>query len=110
MNFGLFATPERNVVFCLNDFDETLPGPWEWDLKRLVASFSLAGRDRGCDTDERQGIVLAVAREYRETMRRLAQMGNLESWYQELDADAIASRWATAVGSKQRKAFERSVA
>jgi uncharacterized protein (DUF2252 family) len=109
-NFGAFASPERRLVFDLNDFDETLPGPWEWDLKRLVASFSLAGRDRGCSDPERRGIVLAAAREYRETMRRLAQMGNLESWYQELDADAIAARWATAVGGKQRKAFERSVA
>ncbi len=109
-NFGAFASPERRLVFDLNDFDETLPGPWEWDAKRLVASFSLAGRDRGCKGSERRDIVLAVAREYRETMRRLARMGNLESWYQELDADAIATRWATAVGGKQRRAFERSVA
>jgi uncharacterized protein (DUF2252 family) len=109
-NFGAFASPERRLVFDLNDFDETLPGPWEWDVKRLVASFSLAGRDRGCSDDERRRIVLSAAREYRETMRRLARMGNLESWYQELDADAIAARWATAVGGRQRKTFERSVA
>jgi uncharacterized protein (DUF2252 family) len=109
-NFGAFASPERRLVFDLNDFDETLPGPWEWDLMRLVASFSLAGRDRGCGSGERRSIVLAAAREYRETMRRLATMGNLESWYQQLDADAIAARWATAVGGKQRKAFARNVA
>jgi uncharacterized protein (DUF2252 family) len=109
-NFGGFASPERRLVFDLNDFDETLPGPWEWDLKRLVASFSLAGRDRGCSDSERRGIVLAAAREYRETMRRLAQMGNLESWYQELDADAIAARWVSVVGSKQRRRFEKGVA
>ncbi|HSR94283.1 MAG TPA: DUF2252 domain-containing protein [Solirubrobacterales bacterium] len=109
-NFGAFASPERRLVFDLNDFDETLPGPWEWDLKRLVASFSLAGRDRGCGGGECRGIVLAAAREYRETMRRLARMGNLESWYQQLDADAIAAGWASAVGGKQRKAFERNVA
>ncbi len=109
-NFGAFASPERRLVFDLNDFDETLPGPWEWDVKRLVASFSLAGRDRGCKGAERQDVVLAAAREYRETMRRLARMGNLESWYQQLDADAIAARWATAVGGKQRKAFARNVA
>jgi uncharacterized protein (DUF2252 family) len=109
-NFGAFASPERRLVFDLNDFDETLPGPWEWDVKRLVASFSLAGRDRGCGDGQRRRIVLAAAREYRETMRRLAQMGNLESWYQQLDADAIAARWAAAVGDKQRKAFERNVA
>ena len=109
-NFGAFASPERRLVFDLNDFDETLPGPWEWDMKRLVASFSLAGRDRGCDERERRSIVGAAAREYRETMRRLAQMGNLESWYQQLDAETIAARWAEVVGGKQRKAFERGVA
>jgi uncharacterized protein (DUF2252 family) len=109
-NFGGFASPERRLVFDLNDFDETLPGPWEWDLKRLVASFSLAGRDRGCGDPERRRIVLAAAREYRETMRRLATMGNLESWYQELDADAIAARWVSVVGDKQRRRFEKGVA
>ena len=62
-NFGAFASPERRLVFDLNDFDETLPGPWEWDLKRLVASFSLAGRDRGCDAKELRRILLAAARE-----------------------------------------------
>jgi uncharacterized protein (DUF2252 family) len=109
-NFGAFASPERRLVFDLNDFDETLPGPWEWDVKRLAASFSLAGRDRGCDERQRRGIVAAAAREYRETMRRLAQMGNLESWYQQLDAETIADRWAGVVGGKQRKMFERNVA
>jgi uncharacterized protein (DUF2252 family) len=109
-NFGAFASPERRLVFDLNDFDETLPGPWEWDLKRLVASFALAGRDRGCGRRTRRGIVLAAAREYRETMRRLARMGNLESWYQQLDADSIATRWAASVGGRQRKAFQRNVA
>jgi uncharacterized protein (DUF2252 family) len=109
-NFGGFASPERRLVFDLNDFDETLPGPWEWDLKRLAASFSLAGRERGCGGGERRRIVLAAAREYRETMRRLATMGNLASWYQQLDAEAIAARWADAVGGRQRKAFKRNVA
>ncbi len=109
-NFGAFASPERRLVFDLNDFDETLPGPWEWDAKRLVASFSLAGRERGCSDEERCAIVLAAAREYRETMRRLGQMGNLEAWYQQLDVDSIAARWADAVGGKRRKTFERGVA
>ncbi len=109
-NFGAFASPERRLVFDLNDFDETLPGPWEWDVKRLAASFSLAARDRDCDEGECRRIVLAAARQYRETMRQLARMGNLESWYQQLDADAIAARWADAVGGKRRKAFERGVA
>jgi len=94
-NFGGFASPERRLVFDLNDFDETLPGPWEWDAKRLVASFSLAARERGCSDRERQRIVESAAREYRETMRRLAAMGNLESWYQQLDMASIAARWTT---------------
>ncbi len=109
-NFGAFASPERRLVFDLNDFDETLPGPWEWDVMRLVASFSLAGRDRGCSDSERRSIVLAAGREYRETMRRLARMSNLKSWYQQLDAESIAAGWVNAVGDKQRKAFERNVA
>jgi uncharacterized protein (DUF2252 family) len=109
-NFGAFASPERRLVFDLNDFDETLPGPWEWDVKRLVASFSLAGRDRGCSGKQQRDIVLAAAREYRETMRRLSRMGDLESWHQQLDADAIKARWVEVVGDKQRRAFERDVA
>ena len=109
-NFGVFASPERRLVFDLNDFDETLPGPWEWDVKRLAASFSLAGREIGCDTKQRRRTVEAAAREYRETMRRLARMGNLESWYQQLDADSIAARWAQVVGKKQRRGFERGAA
>ncbi len=109
-NFGGFASPERRLVFDLNDFDETLPGPWEWDVKRLAASFALAGRDRGCSGGERQRIVCAAASEYRQTMRRLAGMGNLESWYQQLDAESIAARWVAVVGEKQRRRFERGVA
>ncbi len=109
-NFGGFASPERRLVFDLNDFDETLPGPWEWDVKRLAASFTLAGRDRGCDLGECRSVVRAAARSYRETMRALARMGNLESWYLQLDSDTIAARWAVVVGGKQRKAFARNIA
>ncbi len=109
-NFGGFASPERRLVFDLNDFDETLPGPWEWDVKRLVASFTLAARERGCSTGEAGWIVAAAAREYRVTMRRLAAMGNLESWYQQLDAESIGSRWGPEAGARQRRRFERGVA
>jgi uncharacterized protein (DUF2252 family) len=109
-NLGAFASPERRLVFDLNDFDETLPGPWEWDVKRLAASFSLAGRDRGLEPPERREVVRTAAREYRVTMRRLAELGNLESWYQQLDADSIERRWAAAAGGKQRRTFERTVA
>jgi uncharacterized protein (DUF2252 family) len=109
-NFGAFASPERRLVFDLNDFDETLPGPWEWDVKRLVASFSLAGRERGLGGKQRRRVVRAAAAEYRETMRGLARMGNLEAWYQRLDTEAIAARWGAVAGERQRRSFERSVA
>jgi uncharacterized protein (DUF2252 family) len=109
-NFGAYASPERRLVFDVNDFDETLPGPWEWDVKRLAASFSLAAREAGCGGKRRRRIVRAAAGEYRETMRRLAAMGNLESWYRQLDTGEIAARWGAAVGGSQRRRFERSVA
>ena len=67
-NFGGFASPERSFVFDLNDFDETLPGPFEWDVKRLAASFEVAGRNRGFDAKQRRNVVMTVVRTYRETM------------------------------------------
>ena len=70
-NFGAFAAPDRRLVFSINDFDETLPGPFEWDVKRLVASFAVAGRDRGFDAKQRQSINRAVTRSYREAMQEL---------------------------------------
>jgi uncharacterized protein (DUF2252 family) len=109
-NFGGFASPERRLLFDLNDFDETLPGPWEWDVKRLAASFAVAGRERGFAAGERRRTVRAMAAEYRRSMRGLAAMGNLDVWYQRLDAEAIAERWAAAVSGEQVKAFERNVA
>ena len=69
-NFGVFAAPDRRLVFSINDFDETLPGPFEWDVKRLVTSFEVAGRDRGFDTKQRRTANLAVLQAYREAMRR----------------------------------------
>src|SRR6476619_1486000 len=83
-NVGGFASPERQLVFDLNDFDETLPGPFEWDVKRLAASFEIAGRDRNFTTAERKKAVLTAVRSYRETMRKLAEAGNLEVWYASL--------------------------
>jgi uncharacterized protein (DUF2252 family) len=80
-NFGLFGTPERNMFFDINDFDETLPGPWEWDVKRLSASFEIDGRARGFAPADRRAIVLAGVREYRNHMRRAAGMGALDAWY-----------------------------
>ena len=80
-NFGAFAAPDRRLVFDLNDFDETLPGPFEWDLKRLVASFSVAGRDLHFDANKRRRVNVAVTRAYREAMRALASMNTLDLWY-----------------------------
>jgi uncharacterized protein (DUF2252 family) len=108
-NFGAFASPERDLVFDVNDFDETLSGPWEWDVKRLAASLSVAGRENGFDGGERRRIVRAAAAEYRRTMRRMATMGNLEVWYQRIDVAAIAAGWGAAAKGRERKAFERNV-
>jgi uncharacterized protein (DUF2252 family) len=91
-NFGLFATPERRMIFDINDFDETLPGPWEWDLKRLSASFEVMGRDRGFSASDRREVVMAGVREYRERMNRAARMGTLEAWYEHLEVGALLDR------------------
>ena len=88
-NFGGFAAPDRTLVFDVNDFDETLPGPWEWDLKRLTASFEIAARQNGFDRKRRRAAVLAAVGEYRQAMRRFAGMTNLEIWYSRLDADRL---------------------
>lgn len=102
-NFGLFGTPERRLIFDINDFDETLPGPWEWDLKRLVASFEVAGRHRGFTDRERHATSRAVVRGYRERMRRAAGSGVLEAWYDRLDADQVAA-WVRAERDARRAA------
>src|SRR5215210_3518198 len=102
-NFGAFAAPDRRLVFSLNDFDETLPGPFEWDVKRLVASFAVAGRDRGFDAAERTPATLTAARAYREAMRSFATMRALELWYARLDIEDIAKRWRAVATAKQRK-------
>ena len=88
-NFGVFAAPDRRLVFDLNDFDETLPGPWEWDVKRLAASFEIAARDNGFKRKERTAVVETVARTYREAIREFAKLRNLEIWYARLDAEQV---------------------
>ena len=95
LNFGVFASPERQMLFDLNDFDETLPGPWEWDVKRLAASFEVAGRDLGFSPSDRRDIVIAGVRSYREAMRRAANMGALEAWYAHLTSDDVTA-WIRA--------------
>jgi uncharacterized protein (DUF2252 family) len=86
-NFGAFAAPDRRLVFDLNDFDESLPGPWEWDVKRLAASFAIAGRENGLKRKERAEVLLQVVRTYRESMRDFAALGNLEIWYARFDVE-----------------------
>jgi uncharacterized protein (DUF2252 family) len=90
-NFGAFASPERRLVFDLNDFDETLPGPFEWDVKRLVASMAVAGRDNGLTAKKRRRVALATAKAYRTAMREFAAMSILDVWYARFDVeDALA--------------------
>jgi uncharacterized protein (DUF2252 family) len=94
-NFGIFASPERRLVFDLNDFDETHPGPFEWDVKRLAASLAVAGRDNGFSVKKRRRIVLAAAAGYREAMRTYAGQGNLAVWYAHLDMDDVLAQVGT---------------
>jgi hypothetical protein len=86
-NFGVFGSPERNLVFDINDFDETAPGPWEWDVKRLAASFAIAGRENGFSEGERRTVVLATVGSYREAMAGFAGMRNLDVWYSNLPVE-----------------------
>ena len=88
-NFGLFGSPERRMLFDINDFDETLPGPWEWDVKRLAASFEIMGRDRGFSPADRRAVVMAGVAEYRDRMRLAAGMGGLDAWYDRLEAGVL---------------------
>jgi len=96
-NFGLFGTPERQMLFDINDFDETLPGPWEWDLKRLATSFDVMGRARGFSAKERRQVVVACAREYRVRLRQAAAMRTLEAWYEHLEVGALLDEVADEV-------------
>jgi uncharacterized protein (DUF2252 family) len=99
-NFGVFGTPERKLLFDINDFDETHPGPWEWDVKRLAASFAVAGRERGFSERERAAIIASLMLEYRNAMRTFASMHNLEVWYAHLDIDRLVAEQRDAVSSK----------
>jgi uncharacterized protein (DUF2252 family) len=102
-NFGLFGSPERRLIFDVNDFDETLPGPWEWDVKRLAASIAVAGRERGYTGRERARIVLATVAEYRRLMARLAGARDLEVWYTRVDIDTLGPALAAQVDASTRK-------
>jgi len=108
-NFGGFASPERDLIFDINDFDQTAPGPWEWDVKRLAASVEIAGRDRGLRRRERRAAVRATVRTYREAMREFAAATNLAVWYSRLDAAGILSGFGGDASQSRRKAFESTV-
>jgi uncharacterized protein (DUF2252 family) len=109
-NFGAYASPDRELVFDVNDFDETLPGPWEWDVMRLAASFAVAGRESAFKHGKRREIVAAMAAEYRQAMQRMADLGNLEVWYTKMDVEAVAKGWAAAAGEREVAAFNRNLA
>ncbi len=89
MNFGAFATPERRVIFDINDLDETLPAPWEWDVKRLAASFVLACRNNGFSEDDARDAVLSCVRSYRERMAEYSEMRVLDVWYASIDVEKL---------------------
>ncbi len=109
MNFGLFETPERSLIFGLNDFDETLPGPFEWDVKRLAASIEIAGRDLGAKAKSRRHAVLASVRAYREALAEFAQEGHLGVWYARLPAEDLRNRLTELADPESGKAVRKSI-
>ncbi len=109
-NFGVFAAPDRSLLMDVNDFDETLPGPWEWDVKRLAASFEIAGRNSDFTPKETRDAVLSTVRHYREAMREFAKMRNLDVWYARLDVETLLADIAKVADKKQMKAARKNVA
>lgn len=109
-NFGAFAARDRALVFDVNDFDETLPGPFEWDLKRLVTSFAVAGRERGLDASQRAVVNAAVTGAYRATMHRCAVMADLDLWYSRTSVDELLQEIAAMASAKQMRRAQRNVA
>ncbi|MDP9259092.1 MAG: DUF2252 domain-containing protein [Actinomycetota bacterium] len=109
-NFGLFGSPERRLIFDVNDFDETLPGPWEWDVKRLATSMVVAARERGHSARECERSVLATVAEYRTLMARFARARTLDVWYTAVDIDTLGPALAAQVASSTRKRAGKLVA
>ena len=109
-NFGAYGSPERRLVFDINDFDETLPGPWEWDVKRLAASAEIAGRDNGFPAKQRRKLVLATVRSYREAMRSFSRMTSQQVWYARLDIEDVLAERGDNVGARMRKALDAGMA
>ncbi len=109
-NFGIFGSAERHLVFDVNDFDETLPGPWEWDVKRLAASLEVAARGNGFPGKERRGIVSAAVARYRQAMRSFAGMTDLDVWYAHADMDQLRAQFESQLQPRQRKAVAKGLA
>ena len=109
-NFGVFASPERQLVFDINDFDETLPGPWEWDVKRLAVSMLIAARDNDYRAKDQERIVLDTVEEYRTAMAGFAAMNNLDVWYAHLDIEAVLAEFRSQFKPKELKRGEKQVA
>jgi uncharacterized protein (DUF2252 family) len=109
-NFGVFASPERRLVFDLNDFDETLPGPWEWDVKRLAASMLIAARDNDYAVKHQDRVVLDTVEEYRTAMASFAAMSNLDVWYTHLDIDSVLEELGPQLEPKAVKRTEKTLA
>jgi uncharacterized protein (DUF2252 family) len=106
-NFGVFAAPDRRLIFDINDFDETFPGPFEWDVKRLAASLAVAARDRGFKKSERREVVTKVASAYREEMRRLAAERSVDVWYERVDLEVL-EQYRSQVKKKVAKGFDEA--
>jgi uncharacterized protein (DUF2252 family) len=109
-NFGGFATPERKIIFSINDLDETLPAPWEWDVKRLATSFVVACRDRGLGAAVGRDVAMTCIRSYREAMAEFAQMKTLELWYQALGADELVAGLPPELRKRAVKRIEKEQA
>jgi uncharacterized protein (DUF2252 family) len=108
-NFGVFQAPDRRLVFDINDFDETLPGPFEWDVKRLAASVAIGGRDRGFSAAESEAAVLASVSSYRTAMAQFAAMGDLDVWYARLDVDQAVAQWQQEAKKTDRRRLQKNL-
>jgi uncharacterized protein (DUF2252 family) len=109
-NFGVFGSAERNLVFDVNDFDETLPGPWEWDVKRLAASMEVAARSNGFSDKQRRKIVAGTVAGYRQAMRDFAGMSQLGIWYARADIDQLRAQFESKLDDRQRKLVAKGAA
>jgi uncharacterized protein (DUF2252 family) len=109
-NFGVFASPERKLVFDINDFDETLPGPWEWDVKRLGVSMLIAARDNGFGAKDQDQIVLETVAQYRTAMHDFAGMANLEVWYAHMEIEPLLEEYASQFKAKRVKRTQKALA